>query len=464
MSHCIQNTTKPLPVHEQSPAAYAILAEQWRLCIVFFLMIFLAHPTLAEETTRSLKSGDKVVVIRDEAKLMKGSDVLATFKKGTVLAVGGVKGEWIGCHVTVNGTLLKGWVTNTEVSRVVSLGTAADGDSVPVKKPALATRPESHVVLPLPPSHLNLPEEVSAKLREAIAAFSTNQVLSTLEILAVITDGDLKMSSPQKEYLDDLFSNAQAQAARVLQQDLDSFVTNGNLRNAMIAAAVLSHLERHSVDRLASLVENAPRVSGLLKDCCEFNVLENAVWQVADVQGEVIDDRYTEQYGLNKKVYSARDGFRLLRVKAQVTNVSPESDPEYTAWVLDPARRTALESDVASAKERGEKTPQPSRLAGDTFIFLLGAKSTPIPCEHVCKGCSVLRGGISDLVDLLFGISSSKTAVRTVFPGTFVESAEVFEIDVLFHIPKAAASKPLRLLMIGAPPAAVNISHPSEGK
>lgn len=54
--------------------------------------------------------GDQVVVSVDEAKLMKGTDALASVKKGQSFQVREIQGPWLGTEIERDGRTIKGWV------------------------------------------------------------------------------------------------------------------------------------------------------------------------------------------------------------------------------------------------------------------------------------------------------------------------------------------------------------------
>lgn len=61
------------------------------------------------------QAGDKVVVAVDGAKLVKGSETLATLKKGDAFDVLKVQGPWLGAQFDINGKKTSGWIAMSEV-------------------------------------------------------------------------------------------------------------------------------------------------------------------------------------------------------------------------------------------------------------------------------------------------------------------------------------------------------------
>jgi len=169
------------------------------------------------------------------------------------------------------------------------------------------------------------------------------------------------------------------------------------------------------------------------------------VWKITDTSATNVTT-YSESVPLSTLTVTPKAGSNLVRVKARIENVSPQSDPLYVAYTLP----YPLSYMFLVDNKDWNKTTRPRRLASQVFLFLKTADGN-IPCQLVCKECETLRGGGGSatrlLVELL--VLHSKTPKPATFAGSFVEQGTAFDLDVLFSVPKG--TKDLELVFLGSP-------------
>ena len=137
---------------------------------------------------------------------------------------------------------------------------------------------------------------------------------------------------------------------------------------------------------------------------------------------------------------SPLNGFRFLRVKAKIVNVTQSSDVPYALWAFDGGKRMARR--LSAIFGSNAEPSQAERWLDDSLIFLLGEQDL-ITVAHVCEG-SALRGLGTLTVTSRDGKPKVITAPQILAQGS---SATV---DLLFTVP--AQSRKYRLLVLGAAP------------
>jgi hypothetical protein len=79
-------------------------------------MLALALPAAMANGETNLQPGDRVIVTAPQARLMRGSETVATAKRGQELEVLKVEGNWIGTTVESAGESIGGWVWFRQVA------------------------------------------------------------------------------------------------------------------------------------------------------------------------------------------------------------------------------------------------------------------------------------------------------------------------------------------------------------
>lgn len=88
--------------------------------------------------------GDKIVVSADVTKLMKGTETLATAKRGQTFEVRKIEGPWVGTEMDVNGTKVSGWIWGQHVTLASEPSAAAPERSAvqaPVQRRSFSYEP-----------------------------------------------------------------------------------------------------------------------------------------------------------------------------------------------------------------------------------------------------------------------------------------------------------------------------------
>lgn len=298
---------------------------------------------------------------------------------------------------------------------------------------------------------VTLPESALSKYNKAKAAYPADPVAGAMYILDIRKTEEV--SPQQTQWLETEFAEVEEHAKWILERDFEKASANGDGRFAFIAFAALSNLQINPQTQIDSLLVKAPRLFSVLLDSAAMNKPETKVWQVSDVEAKAIGSQYSEKIVLHEKVLTAGKGFQLVRVTAQVQNVSDRSDPPYVKWALRQSQRLILEADLTMPSRT---LKEPNRLASSAFIFLMieeNQKHRLVPCEYVCESSSALRGGHAvGLFDLIAIISEGKkSALVKDYAGSFVEKGEEFKADLIFNVPDTALKNKMRLMMLGAP-------------
>lgn len=315
----------------------------------------------------------------------------------------------------------------------------------------------SEVKLGPPPTLPPLPntqwsEKTKTKIDLVMKNYSSDQVSPYLTFREMVNDKKENLNSEQKKWLEDAKSNLKPRAIDVLNWDIKIARSSKDLRGAYIALLTLEHVEENDED-LAATDATLPKLKDLVKELLQEN--SASVWEIKGATGEFLSSFTDGFYPSEIKISPAKEGQRILQVKAQVKNASATSDPRYIPWSLAPARRIML------IDNKDEKT-KPYRLAGDTFIYATTHDNAQLfPCSYVTKKSSALRyGDISVIFDVLGssgGADNTWKVTQKVFPGSFIEQGGEFDLDVLFSVPGEVTD--LRLLIIGSLPVPIQIQN-----
>jgi len=338
-------------------------------------------------------------------------------------------------------------------------GTAANAGTARRESPAAQTEkpslPEGGNLpeLPPPPAGRPWPEEERRPLQSAVATYREDPVSAYFVFRKVLGRKEWKkgsLSAPQREWLENATKALRHPVESLLDCDYRKAIASADARAAVIAMQVLENVR--SEGKKTEPVEQIIRVGTQYREAVEL--LRRAiqgqdrsppVWKITDTSATNVTT-YSESVPLSTLTVTPKAGSNLVRVKARIENVSPQSDPLYVAYTLP----YPLSYMFLVDNKDWNKTTRPRRLASQVFLFLKTADGN-IPCQLVCKECETLRGGGGSatrlLVELL--VLHSKTPKPATFAGSFVEQGTAFDLDVLFSVPKG--TKDLELVFLGSP-------------
>jgi hypothetical protein len=340
-----------------------------------------------------------------------------------------------------------------------SVGTRAEYKKFIIKYPNGKFADEAKAILdtlkvsfPHLSDSVNLPKGALEKYDKAKVAYPVDQVSGGMYLLDIRKTEELSLQ--QKQWLETEFADVEEHAKWILERDFEKASAKGDGRAAFIALAALSNMQTNPKTQIDSLLAKAPKLFNVLLNSAALNKAETAVWKISEAEAKSIGGEYRENMGPNAKVLTAWKGFQLVRVKAQIQNVSDKSDPSYVKWALRQGQRLLLETDQLMPYKT---LKEPNRLASSAFIFLMIEENQNhrlLPCEYVCESYSVLRGGhAASLFDMIALISEGKqSALVKDYGGSFVEKGEEFEADIIFNVPETALKNKARLMMLGAAP------------
>ena len=140
----------------------------------FFANALIALAVIGGESppSPSVKSGDSVVVMAEDAALMRGSEAVKVLSKGQRLTVEQVSGDWLGMYVLVDGERKGGWI---HLDKVLNAG-----DAVIVVEESAPLMSGKQVVATL------------SKGKQFVVADIAQDSLGTWLAAFVVVDGDRK--------------------------------------------------------------------------------------------------------------------------------------------------------------------------------------------------------------------------------------------------------------------------------
>jgi hypothetical protein len=352
---------------------------------------------------------------------MQGKDTVASVKKGDVLDVTEVKGDWFGVAPTL------GWIHKSNVR--------FEATAAPLPAAPPSTTPPA---LPPLPADMGWDEYNQKAISERVANAGTDPVAAYLQFQEFLGRKEKQAPTPkQKQWLDAASACVKPQALAVVKKDFKAFVDAKDLRGSLLVMAVADKIEKGCLQEPAAAV-------AAVKSAAMSGAGAPAVWKITDVRGTRIGGTFHEGAFQQEITLTAKAGFQFVRVTATAENTSAASDPRYALWALDTWKRLfrGINDD-----DKG-KQPGPSRMAIDEFVYLLTPAMDWIACVHVCESSPALRGPT-------LTIRSPGGAGGMVFPGTDVKQGEKFQIDVLFAAPQGIND--FRLLILGSPPVPVKM-------
>lgn len=315
-----------------------------------------------------------------------------------------------------------------------------------------------------PPALASLPqgsqwtESTKKDIDKALKNYADDQVSTYVAFRDLIRKSDDKkekadLTTDQRKWLQDSLTLLKPRAIAVLNRDINMARARQDFRGAFIASlTLLTVTETNDVQTFDDFMATLPKVADLMKESFKAKGGSRDVWQITDATGDFLASYSEGFYPSQTIVTPDKEGFRILRVRAKVKNVSLTSDPSYIPGALNFFKRMLLVDDRDEIKK-------PSRLAGDTFIYVVNAEYTKsFPVGYITKyGNPVLRNALTSLLGEMI-TSGGRTeevklagkALQKLHPGSFVEQGEEFDIDVLFPVPKD--SDEFQLVIIGSPP------------
>lgn len=300
------------------------------------------------------------------------------------------------------------------------------------------------------PPNAQLAAEPKQRLDKALKDYVEDQVSAYFTFREISEDKKANLSDEQRKWLQDALVVLKPRTIAVLNYDLGRARAHSDLRGAYIASLTLLSVAEKTSELVDNLAGAFPTLSDLIKK--SFQQVSEPVWEVTNVTGEFMPSyREGPNYSNQIEVSPGKPGYRFLRVKAHLTNISKRSDPPYTPWALNAFRRITLE-------DGRDKMTKPSRLAGDAFVHALTLDYTQsFPSTFVTRENKILRNqGVGAVMDLFGGsflgaggdaAKVAKAALQN-NGGSFVEQGTAFDIDVLFPVPQDVNS--FRLMIIGS--------------
>jgi len=387
--------------------------------IAFFLKTLASQTTTQAAGTTPIDHGTKdlgrVIVTTDLAPIQIGKRVIARARKGLELPVVEIKGEWY-CVLST-----RGWIH----SKFIQYNAAKL--AMPTEWVALCWSQDNH--------------EKIEKLMKSRDTDPVSVYLGFKEISECKEGNDLPTTA-QRQWLEACMTGWKPSAKELLLKDFKQAADGNDLHGCIAVRTIAPKVETNMLTDAAVMITAVKsRVfAGKLSE--EFQ----PIWKVEPAIGRYLEGTYNEgsPFERNRMSLTAKAGFRLLRVTAQIENVSNTSDLPYFVWCLAPFKRISLNWGLLKPVESGK----PQRLAVDELAFLLTPGGDWISCSHVHEGCSTLRG-------TSLTISSQDGSGAMVFSGTQVKQGRRFDADMIFSVPERVDD--FRFLFLGATPVAVNI-------
>jgi len=306
-------------------------------------------------------------------------------------------------------------------------GTASSAESEsPAPLPLLSSLPA------LPPT--GWPEKTKEKVTNVLTNYTADPVSACLtfqELLKQEKDGP---RGNAREWLEKAVRQTQPPALEMLERDFKTAAASRDLRAAWVAVAAAVRMKTNALP-------DAPAAIAKLKsDLWSGKPPAKPVWRLGQPKGTWLRGPYTEGSFNNQVTLSPKQGMQLLRVTAEVENISSTSDAPYFLWT-----RSGLIREMQSLF--GSNKGGPQRWATDDLVFLLTPGGDLLPCSHVCEGSS-LRGALTMTM-----FSKEGAGQSMLFGGEQVARGEKYTADVIFSVP--AGLEGLRLIIFGSAPVAV---------
>ena len=315
---------------------------------------------------------------------------------------------------------------------------------------------------PKPPAGFQFPKESQEKLNIAIAEYPADQVTSYLLLHEILNDKQT-LDEKQKEYLRRAGTAIEKRVQEVLKREpQDRPCKPGS------APALLVRIAARSLPGEIGNEANAA-LTTLNRRLLLGYPMKESVFSVTKAKAEALKDPYTEGSTVanNKLTLTPKAGYQIVRVTAEVENISQNSDPGYRVWGLGSLGRI-----MARFMTQGG---QPQRLADSGFAYVIPASGDWIPCVHVCEGCHAMRVMAitadaekgEDLTPCIhIGEGCGDRRKRTLisdsgtmhFIGGNVPQGGSFHLDLLFTLPEM--EKEIRFVLLGTAPIRLTVTRP----
>lgn len=233
----------------------------------------------------------------------------------------------------------------------------------------------------------------------------------------------------QKKWLAGQLEQLRPTVLSTVQGDFKAAAAKSNLLDMLIAKVVGDRAAKGTIDGEKEMKAAKDRVF-------RGEGSPEYVWQVEDFTLQPMESPYKE----GDLSIASKPGFRLVRAKARVTNISKTEQPPYTLFAFEP-----LETAFVPISCNIDDLPKPFRWLDDSFVCLLTPELEVISCSHVIEGSDLRRGlGVT--------IRDNDGGARVLAMPQAVKSGETIKLDVLFSVPKDLGE--CKLLVFGAAPVA----------
>ena len=237
---------------------------------------------------------------------------------------------------------------------------------------------------------------------EAVSLISQNPV-SALMLFKDVLENQKKPKPNQRIWLEQQVTSLQPQALAVLQQDFEAAANAHDYHQMILIHIIADRIMKDSI-------KIEPTITEIKKKILTGDEFAGQIWRVSNVTAIPIKGSYSERPGSSGITLTPEKGFHLIRVKAQVENISAESDKPYSLWAFNTVERILGST---------SKTIEPHRWLDDSFIYVALPNSELRPSEHVVQG--------SRLAD----ITASKPDGRMIFPPKALKKNDSIAIDII---------------------------------
>lgn len=348
------------------------------------------------------------------------------------------------------GLTARAWATKQRKPEAAALlrqaeavGQQGRNEPLPIKPDA--KMPDLFAMIP----DLNLTGKAGEDLYNAVAAYQKDPVSAYHSFNEVNEKKRGVLSEQQKAWLQAVVSVCALDARSLLMRDFEKAVAARDLRGARLAADAAAGLPGNGLGD-----ESLARLGELTNRIIAGEEIPQPVWKVSDAKGVFLPGKYSDTFGTATTTVTPGPGARLLKVKAQFTNISADADPPYILWafaapireVMDLASAIGLPRGISS----GEVDTAPKRWANKEFIYVVVPKGDGgqlARCAFVCSKSGALAG--------IRVTGPDRSSTEPVFPGRYVRQNHTFSDSLLFSVPEGAEG--LRLLVLGASPVPINI-------
>jgi hypothetical protein len=316
--------------------------------------------------------------------------------------------------------------------RSINMPTDADRRPAAQPRPSRQRPPEPSVSAPKAMPALSKWNKSLRDDVERAARLRSTDAVSALLLFKTVHDRKKDGPTPsQKIWLSEQISALTPTALATLRRDYEQAAKESNLLDMLLVQVVSNKIAKGSIDVAGELTVVKNRVfTG--QGTPEY------VWKVDQPLLENIDSPYTEGGSFNRFTLSSKNGFRLVRVKARVTNVSRAAEKPYGLFAFEP-----IKAAIAPIFHKPEDLPGKYRWIDDSFVYLLTPASDLIPCSHVIEGCTLRSVGSMT-------VSSPDGSGRVISLPQPLQNAGSIDIDVIFSVPNDLSG--FRLFVFGAAP------------